>query len=592
MSSLIRSVSPDGDDPVHALLALQETRALRAAINAMEIEEAALAVSRAPTIADKSRLVWALNEERRAEVLDQLHPGFVGALIQNDERENRALLGDLSREQFCRLLRYCSPERAYYWIALAVSFEDARANMLPMLLPLPDLATALLTVPDFEHHCHAIGDYDAENLRLDLEDFKDIAFAIVTVFGADRMLAEFPIRSAQLRRILQTILDFNPELYAALIHAALEVTDYRDNHPEEREVVGEDPILLNDLLTVEQERARAGLTPEAPPEKLAGRPGAAGIDGVPNLPARLSAELMRAAVATLPAVRQAELSQEMQYLFLQEAAYAGGSFAQEDLEQVAGRVQSYVQLGLAGLSEGDPEQAARLLSEQRLRTLMESGARQVERLRQVALRLQPWHEVLDQRQVLLLASLERPDLVAGEDGRPLLRIRRGKHKAAVAAVELETVHAELETVSTWITLVRAVGKAKIVPRMARYPSTASLTRSLTVAAVLYRFWDPLLVDAADLERFCATYRDPATGRPNEVAYRALAEAIRALATERKLEPAAVTDLARVLARAMDELAAGVHREEAAARAEETETSEVTESEATESEVVGTDARDA
>jgi Family of unknown function (DUF6178) len=567
MTSLIRSVSPDGDDPVHALLALQEQAALRAAINAMEIEEAALAVGRAPTIADKSRLVWALDEERRAEVLDQLHPGFVGALIQNNERENRALLGDLSREQFSRLLRYCSPERAYYWIALAVSFEDTRANMLPMLLPLPDLATALLTVAEFEHHCHSIGDYDVENLRLDLEDFKDIAFAIVTVFGADRMLAEFPIRDAQLRRILQTILDFNPELYAALVHVALEVADYRDNHPEEGEVIGEDPILLNDLLTVEQERARAGLAPEPPPEKVAERPRGADIDSVPHLPARLSAELMRAAVETLPALRQAELSQEMQYLFLQEAAYAGGSFAQEDLEKVAGRVQSYVQLGLAGLSEGDPGQAARLLGEQRLRTLMESGARQVERLRQVALRLQPWHEVLDQRQVFLLASLERPDLMAAEDGRPLLRIRRAGHKAAVASVELEAVHAELETVSAWITLVRAVGKAKIAPRMARYPNTASLTRSLTAAAIMYRFWDPLLVDAGDLERFCETYRDAATGRPNEAAYRALAEAIRTLATERKLAPAAVTDVARVLARAMDELAAGAHREEAAAQQE-------------------------
>ena len=41
---------------------------------------------------------------------------------------------------------------------------------------------------------------------------------------------------------------------------------------------------------------------------------------------------------------------------MQEAAYAGGSFLQTDLERAAGRVQSYVQLDLASLSEGDAAQ--------------------------------------------------------------------------------------------------------------------------------------------------------------------------------------------------------------------------------------------
>ena len=108
------SLSPvlDPNDPAHALLLLQEEEALQAAINAMEPEAAARAIGQAPTIDTKSRLVWALAPDRRAEVLDHLHPGFVGALIQNQETENKALLGDLSREQFTRLLRYCSPERA------------------------------------------------------------------------------------------------------------------------------------------------------------------------------------------------------------------------------------------------------------------------------------------------------------------------------------------------------------------------------------------------------------------------------------------------------------------------------------------------
>src|SRR5205814_868246 len=113
MTFLTRSISPGPGDSLHALLSL-EAEALGAALNAMEPEEATLAITRAPSLEERSRLVWALAPDRRSEVLDRLHPGFVGALIQNGEEENKRLLGDLSREQFTRLLRYCNPQQAFY----------------------------------------------------------------------------------------------------------------------------------------------------------------------------------------------------------------------------------------------------------------------------------------------------------------------------------------------------------------------------------------------------------------------------------------------------------------------------------------------
>lgn len=553
MTFLSRSSSLDPNDSVNALLSLQEDEALQAAMNALEPEDAAAAIGRAPSLDDRSRLIWALVPDRREEVLDRLHPGFVGALIQNQEAENKALLGNLSREQYTRLLRYCSPERAYYWLTLATSFQDARANMLPLLVPLRELATAMLTQPEFESHCQRIGDYSVEDLRLDLGDFRDLAFAIVTVFGADGMLREFPIKDLRLRQLCQTILDHEPEHYGELIHTALQLSDYDNNHSEEPEVLRDEPVVLIDLLTVNEERARAGL---AQGEAPAGRVSAAEIRNVPSLPARRSAELMRAAAAELPARRQNELSQEMQLLFLQEAAYAGGSFLQADLEHAAGRVQSYIQLGLAGLSEGDTGQAAQLLSEQRLRTLMESGARQVERLRQIALRLQPWRELLDKEQIRLLTSLEHPDIgVEGENDRPVLRLRRAARGPAVGSLDLETARTQLEAIDAWIALVRAVGKARIARRKAD-TDTATLTRDLIIAAVMYRLWDPALVEPADRERFRATYWDATAGRWSPAAYRALAEAVRALAAERSLQPEAIEKIALLLSRAMDEMAGG------------------------------------
>jgi Family of unknown function (DUF6178) len=642
MISLSRGIALDPDDPVHALLSLKEADALRAAVNALDDDEAALLLVRAPDLEDKSRLVWALAPNRRAEVLDRLHPGFVGALIQNREAENKRLLGDLSREQFTHLLRFCSPAQAYYWLTLATSFEDARANVLPLLIPLGDLAAALMTSTEFETHCQAIGSFGDEDLRVELEsfahhgeatltviwgdgrieefsmsdvsiedvrefleefedfaaarltvpgldgkmqelpisrdgiedlrfdlgDFKDIALAVVTMYGADGMLKQFPIRDSGLRKLLQTILDYDLEQYAALIHAALHLSDYRQNHPEEDEVVGQDAILLNDLLTVEEERSRVGLAQgeaaaeaqDATPEGgSSARPAPGSASSIPDLPVRRSGALMQAAVQTLPAPRQAELSQEIQLLFMQEAAYAGGSFAQADLEHAASRVQLYIQLGLAGLADGDPEQAARLLGEQRLRTLMESGARHVERMRQVALRLLPWQEVLDSRQLALLQSLEHPDVRLDEvSAQPMLRLRRTqggpKAPAEPLSLALEAVPAALEEISAWVMLVRTVGKDRIARQM---PGTApaALTRALVAAALLYRRWDPELVEPADLDRCRETYRDPATGRFNAAAFQSLAEALRALAAARKLDARAVEQVARLLARAMDQLAA-------------------------------------
>jgi hypothetical protein len=170
MTFLARSMSLDPGDSVHALLSL-EAPALGAALNAIEAEDAALVVGRAPTLEERSRLVWALAPERRTEVLDRLHPGFVGALIQNREEENKRLLGDLSREQFSRLLRYCSPQQAYYWLTLATAVDDPRAKLLPLLIPVEELAAALLSVPEFETHCGEIGDYNLGGLALAQDAF-------------------------------------------------------------------------------------------------------------------------------------------------------------------------------------------------------------------------------------------------------------------------------------------------------------------------------------------------------------------------------------------------------------------------------------
>jgi hypothetical protein len=265
---------------------------------------------------------------------------------------------------------------------------------------------------------------------------------------------------------------------------------------------------------------------------------------------------MRSAMGTLPVPRRAELSEEMQLLFLQEAAYSGGSFAQADLESAAGRVQTYVQVGLSGLAVGDAETAAKLLADQRLRTLMESGARHVERMRQVALRLRPWHEILDPGQVRLLESLVRPrvGVDAAGQGQPVLFLQPLPKSRERGAIPLEAIPSQLEAIGASVNLARAVGKDQVVRQMADR-GTAAVVRLLVVAALLYRRWEADLVETGDVERCRETYLDPATGRFLPTAYQALAEATRDLAVRRKLTPRSTEEIARLLAQALDELAA-------------------------------------
>ena len=99
------------------------------------------------------------------------------------------------------------------------------------------------------------------------------------------MLKEFPIQDTRLRRLLQTILDHEPEAYAELIHVSLTQINYGANHQEEKPVLQDDPILLEDLLTVDEERSRAGLTP---PTSATVRPKVSDVRSVPSLPVRLS----------------------------------------------------------------------------------------------------------------------------------------------------------------------------------------------------------------------------------------------------------------------------------------------------------------
>src|SRR4051794_5087077 len=158
---------------IETLLATEDEEALEAALASAGPVLAARAVGAAPTLERKTELLWAMDDRQRRETLDLVHPALVGALVQNGEEDNRYLLGDLSLEAFRALLDLCSPERKYYWLTTALSFTDARANALPLLLPTRDLVDIFLTRAEFEEHLRAVADYPLEDARVPPEMMAD-----------------------------------------------------------------------------------------------------------------------------------------------------------------------------------------------------------------------------------------------------------------------------------------------------------------------------------------------------------------------------------------------------------------------------------
>src|SRR5262249_52994044 len=104
--------------------------------------------------------------------------------------------------------------------------------------------------PRLRRLLHRLLDYDLEQYN-----------AVLNLFGAEGVLREFPIRDRRLRRLLQTVLDHDPEHYVALVQAALRLTDYAGSHPEEQENFRDSPLILKELLTLDEERSRVGLCP-------------------------------------------------------------------------------------------------------------------------------------------------------------------------------------------------------------------------------------------------------------------------------------------------------------------------------------------
>lgn len=461
-----------------ALLALPEA-SLEAALAAAGPRIALAAVLAAPTLERKTALLWALEDAERRAVLAAVPPPLLAALIQNLPDENRYLLGDLSFEAYLALLDLCSPERQFRWLLTALSFTDARANLLPLLLPTRRLAELLATRSEFARHVRAVADHPVERERLPPDLLRDPAQAMLALFGED-LLRHFPVADPDLERVLRLLLEWDSERYADLLREALEVLDYAEQRPEEWTALAEDPVLL---------RTQPPLDPEPPPDTAspmlpAPTPASLEADGAAEPPVTLVPLQPRALTATpaLPAGAARRVEAQLQQLIIRQAVAEGGSFLLEDLRRTARSVEAYLLLGLRVATGGDPRRAPEILATAPLTRLHERGARVVERLRQVALRLRPLEAVLEERQQALIASLLPPRLELSPENEPLLLLLPGGDLPEHSPIpEVERL---LSAVALWCELARALGLEATARALRNCGGLDPLLESLALRAVM------------------------------------------------------------------------------------------------------------
>ncbi|MGV3721208.1 MAG: hypothetical protein ACO1SX_09890, partial [Actinomycetota bacterium] len=338
-------------ETVQAIIALRDEEALENALSSVTPATAAQAVSAAPTLQQKSSVLWALSDRQRHEVLELTPPALIGVLIQNLEEDNRYLLGDLSLRQFRALLGLCSPERKYYWLITALSFTDARANVLPLLLPTREIVDILLTRTEFEAQLQSIADFPLDSQRLPPEAYDNPAQTLVDLFGPENFLQQFPVPDPPLAHFLQTLLDYDPDRYVDLIREGLRGLNYAENHPDEWETVTEAPVLLDSVDPVEV------LPDDVQVPELATDP----ADTLPLALVPVGETPLTRLSRTLPAPIQRRVAEDLQYLFIRQAIAEGGSFYLSDLETIARSVEAYLLLGLQAESGFRPEREAAVL---------------------------------------------------------------------------------------------------------------------------------------------------------------------------------------------------------------------------------------
>jgi hypothetical protein len=384
-------------------------------------------------------------------------------------------------------------------------------DMMPMLMSSAEVRRALPRLLNFNRANEMRSVLHPMEWRNSLDD--------LLLADAEDLLRKAPIKNRALKAVMQSILDFFPELYLETIRLALDAAKYAEDHPEEYEDITQMPFALEDLL---HDPGAAGTVPGTPLAVEAGEaaPGANGHKpSLTDIVPAAADPFLALATSRLSEARREQLEQELRDLLRQEIV-AGGSFAQTDLARAAGRLLFQLRAGLEQAGGSTPEEAARILDKRDLPEISLLGGRVAERARQRALRLQGLKDWLDRSQKQFLVAMKTPEAgLEPKTGRPVLFVasRPNQPRDEWPPLSAGEIEQRMEEIAAWAGLARAAfvtpSRVQMIFASAKVKTAADAVRRTVLALCLYRRWEPELVHLPDdLNAFRRQFGQSGLGR--------------------------------------------------------------------------------
>lgn len=481
-----------------------------ALVPAEPLHDLAASVARidaAPTLAEKSRLLWEMPSDARHQTLGALPAPVVAALIEGDPERNTALIANLPAAKYRQVINLGTPAQGRAWLERAVGSGTLAGSILPSLMTGSDLADMLVTDPGVRRALPRLLNFErAERWRQLLttnEWHKNIDELLMA--DTDELLNRVSIRNQSVKAVLQSLLDYVPELYLEVVNLARDRASRMDEHENELEDITTMPFGLPELLNPAVAPGSGDRDTQAPVSPLA--------DLIPEG----GDPVFALATAGLSAARKAVLEEQLKML-LRDEIVATASFATADMQRAAGRVLFYLRAGLEsfGPTLGDATQA---LETHQLSEISAIGTRLAESYRQKALSFAGLRDWLDARQKQFLDSMRLPEAgVDPETREPVLYLaaRPKQDRAEWTPTPLAEVQTRLADIGAWGPLSRAAFGS--VERMHTiYGSNRTRTwdealRRTVLALVLYRRWEPELIRPQ--EDYTAFRRQYGVGKKN------------------------------------------------------------------------------
>ena len=474
------------------------------------LHDIAVSVARidaAPTLAEKSRLLWEMPPDVRHQTLGALPAPVVAALIEGDPEQNTALLANLPAAKYRQVINLGTPAQGRAWLERAAGSGTLAGSILPSLMTGSDLADMLVTDPGVRRALPRLLNFErAERWRQLLttnEWHKNIDELLMA--DTDELLKRISIRNESVKAVLQSLLDYVPELYLEVVNLARDRAARMDEHDTELEDITTMPFGLPELLNPVIAPGAGTRDAEAPVSPLA--------DLIPEG----GDPVFALATAGLSAARKAVLEDQLKML-LRDEIVATASFATADMQRAAGRVLFYLRAGLEsfGPTLGDATQA---LETKQLSEISAIGARLAESYRQKALSFAGMRDWLDANQKSFLDAMRLPEAgVDPETREPVLYLaaRPKQDRAEWTPTPLPEVQSRLADIGAWGPLARAafgtVERMHLIYGTNRTRTWDEAVRRTVLALVLYRRWEPELIRPT--EDYAAFRRQYGTGKKN------------------------------------------------------------------------------